>query len=39
MDIYFLFGERWGIGHNSHKYNYAEECVLLKQLQEYTLHF
>ena len=35
MDIYFLFGERWGIGHNSHKYNYAEECVLLKQLQEY----
>lgn len=35
MDIYFLFGERWGIGLNSHKYGYAEELVLLKQLQEY----
>lgn len=22
MDIYFLFGERWGIGLNSHKYGY-----------------
>ena len=35
MDIYFLFGERWGIGLNSYKRGYAEELVLLKQLQEY----
>lgn len=35
MDIYFLFGERWGIGLNSYKRGYAEERVLLKQLQEY----
>lgn len=35
MDIYFLFGERWGIGLNSYKHGYAEERVLLKQLQKY----
>lgn len=35
MDIYFLFGERWGIGLNSYKRGYAEERVLLKQLQKY----
>ena len=35
MYIYFLFGERWGIGLNSYKRGYAEERVLLKQLQKY----
>lgn len=30
-----MFGERWGIGLNSYKRGYAEERVLLKQLQKY----
>jgi len=36
MDIYFLFGEKWGVGRLSHKRKYTEEQILLEQLLEYS---
>ena len=35
MDIYFLFGEIWGIGNESHKHRYEQELLLLDKLLEY----
>ena len=32
MDIYFLFSEKWGFGHESYKNNYHDELLLINQL-------
>ena len=32
MDMYFLFSEKWGFGHNSYRTNYNDEFILINQL-------
>lgn len=35
MDIYFLFAEEWGFGHNSYRNNYQDEFILINHLLTY----